>query len=701
MEDGLSLIAAGCANVAAILGIGRLGKVLWPWGVRKLIIARDDDPSGSPGDNALYRGVIRQLGQGLVVHVAPRPRTAAPGANVPLKDANDLHRHDSELVRKWLKAPVAGPEDLGPEARNAALDEISRLSGEHYDRARKATAAMLGLSRVKALDNARTARIAERLAQQMDGDEEEDEAWPDPVTDIGEVLDAAAIEVGRYIKASATAIDAIVLWSAAAHILQRSDLKIIISPRLYIQIPVPNCGKTTLLEIVMAATPRSQMVSSTSVSGLFRETHARKPTWGFDEFDKILQGASQEHLAVLDSGHRRTSAFVIRTTKTADGQFVTERFSTFTAMAFTGIKKLPDAMASRCITIALQRAGIAEELEHLIDGSSVKLIEIRRKLARWGQDLTELPVVDRPRELRNRLGDNWYVIRQIAKAAGDEWCRRAMAAALTPTMARDTNVTLALLDAIWRAFGESKRSRMHTANLLSELLDMDEGWWREARHGQPITSYFLRDSLEDMLPPDPEAIAPRRWREGAGNPQFGYDVLHFKDAFQRYLGRGLPVQVADEAQRQGSGAQSKSNQESDKASPEQTAREKTPKRSDTSDHPTHGHETEDTSEAYSGSDGCRMPVSDQANAARKRHIAERERRIAVQKRSAADPTRASDTAFDTAFDTEKNEQNEATTWTDVGLPDVSDTKEGSRAHTASERRNRPKGAAGRKPRKAM
>ena len=48
VEDGLSLVEAGAANaVAAILGIGRLGKVRWPWGARKLLIARDDDTPGS------------------------------------------------------------------------------------------------------------------------------------------------------------------------------------------------------------------------------------------------------------------------------------------------------------------------------------------------------------------------------------------------------------------------------------------------------------------------------------------------------------------------------------------------------------------------------------------------------------------------------------------------------------------------------
>ncbi len=113
VEDGLSLVEAGAANVAAILGIGRLGKVRWPWGARKLLIARDDDPPGSPADNALYRGVIRQRGEGLMAYILPRPRMIAPDAKVPIKDANDLYRYDLAKVWEWLNAPAIGPEDLG------------------------------------------------------------------------------------------------------------------------------------------------------------------------------------------------------------------------------------------------------------------------------------------------------------------------------------------------------------------------------------------------------------------------------------------------------------------------------------------------------------------------------------------------------------------------------------------------------------
>ena len=103
VEDGLCLVAAGAANVAAILGVGRLGKVLWPWGVRRLVIARDDDAPGTTGDNALYRGVIRQRGEGLSAYILLRPRMLAPNANVTIKDANDLHLHDPTKVWEWLE----------------------------------------------------------------------------------------------------------------------------------------------------------------------------------------------------------------------------------------------------------------------------------------------------------------------------------------------------------------------------------------------------------------------------------------------------------------------------------------------------------------------------------------------------------------------------------------------------------------------
>ena len=103
--------------------------------------------------------------------------TLAPDAIGPDqgRDANDLYRYDLAKIWEWLNAPAIGPEDLGHEARNAALDEVSRLSDEQYERARRATAPMLGFGRVNALDRARAppASLNARLRKSDDEDEEE------------------------------------------------------------------------------------------------------------------------------------------------------------------------------------------------------------------------------------------------------------------------------------------------------------------------------------------------------------------------------------------------------------------------------------------------------------------------------------------------------------------------------------------------
>jgi hypothetical protein len=178
-----------------------------------------------------------------------------------------------------------------------------------------------------------------------------------------------------------------------------------------------------------------------------------------------------------------------------------------------------------------------------------------------------------------------------------------------------------------------------------------------------------------MLPSNAEEIAPRRWREGSGNPQFGYDVLHLKDAFQRYLGKGLP----------GAGAEKDGAQDS---------AQNDPKTSDTSAQPTLKPESGDIPKAYSRSDAGRMLERERAQRALKRSLEVRTRKL--EGRSRINPTSAG--ASDGASDTEKHQQNEATPGIGVGRSDVSDGLGVSRASSAPEP-PKPKGAGGRKKRK--
>ena len=176
---------------------------------------------------------------------------------------------------------------------------------------------------------------------------------------------------------------------------------------------------------------------------------AQRPTLLIDEGDNFIHTSQgKEAMSVLNSGHRRRTAFVERTERTDDGQFEVVRFSTFTAIAFASIKLLPETLQNRCIAVVLRRALTGEKHEHLRGGESPVLFELRRKFIRWAQDLTALPDIALDPRLENRKGDNWYWLFRIAEEAGGEWPARALAAAIgadDEAAAADQNDVTALL----------------------------------------------------------------------------------------------------------------------------------------------------------------------------------------------------------------------------------------------------------------
>jgi hypothetical protein len=91
---------------------------------------------------------------------------------------------------------------------------------------------------------------------------------------------------------------------------------------------------------------------------------------------------------------------------------------------------------------------------------------------------------------------------------------------------------------------------MHTSEMVQKLMALDDGRWRVANKSKPIDEYYLRDKLKGYVTPqgkDGAKMPPRQWRpKGYTTMKCGYHELHFKDAFQRYLGRGLPSEASPE-----------------------------------------------------------------------------------------------------------------------------------------------------------
>ena len=366
---------------------------------------------------------------------------------------------------------------------------------------------------------------------------EEEEPWPDPVTDVGGLLDEIVTILRRYIVMEERHFHSVALWIALAHLLQRVDLGVNVAPRLAIQSPAPDCGKTTLLMLVACGVPRARMAGDISPASLFRLVDALHVSLLLDEADNMFNGVSDQLLLqVVNSGHRRKVAFVERVDTLPDGTKKTVRFSTFTAIAYAGIKELPPTQQSRCVAIKLQAATAAElrKIEHLVDDDSPEMRIICRKLIRWSADLKELPKIDRPVELLNRLGDNWYPMRQIAKLAGGAWLQRAFNAAQESKVnAGDKGDLPALLASLHQIFREPPIERLQTGEIVQKLLAEPEGPWREKHKGKPINEYYLRDSLREVIPKDRPDW--RKWKDGTRWARGYYHDL-FLGAWERYLG---------------------------------------------------------------------------------------------------------------------------------------------------------------------
>ena len=322
-----------------------------------------------------------------------------------------------------------------------------------------------------------------------------------------------------------------------SHLLQRADLGVNVAPRLAIQSPAPDCGKTTLLMLVACGVPRRRMAGDISPASLFRLVDALHVTLLLDQADNMFNGLSDQLLLqVVNSGHRRKTAFIERVDTLPDGTKKTVRFSTFTGIAYAGIKELPPTQQTRCIAIKLQAATAAElkNIEHLVDDDSPEMRIVCRKLIRWSADLKELPKIDRPTELLNRLGDNWYPMRQIAQLASGAWVQRAFNAAQESKVnAADKGDLPALLGSILQIFREPPIERLQTGEIVQKLLAEPEGPWREKHKGKPINEYYLRDILREVIPKD----SPKwRMRKEGSKPVRGYHHDLFLGAWERYLG---------------------------------------------------------------------------------------------------------------------------------------------------------------------
>jgi len=171
---------------------------------------------------------------------------------------------------------------------------------------------------------------------------------------------------------------AIGLWTLFAYTLDSFD----VAPRLAITSPTMRSGKTTLLSILTGLVPRALLASNISPASTFRVIESARPTLLIDEADTFAR-ENEELRGILNSGHSRDAAFVVRT----EGEgHEPRRFSTWGAMAVAGIGRLPATWLDRSIIIALKRKSPAEKIERLTRERKKALEPLARMAVRWAAD---------------------------------------------------------------------------------------------------------------------------------------------------------------------------------------------------------------------------------------------------------------------------------------------------------------------------
>jgi putative DNA primase/helicase len=417
------------------------------------------------------------------------------------------------------------------------LKELAEMSPAQYGRCRDDLAAKLGIAK-SYLDQEYQERRKRVRAEDSDDDFLADpEPWPEPV-DGADLLDLLSKTVAVHVVLPNAAAEAIALWVLLAHAHDCFD----ISSLLCATSPTPECGKTTLLTFLSRICPRALLASNISPASVFRAVEKWSPTLLVDEADTFLRD-NEELRGILNSGHNRGSAYVIRTVGESHEP---ARFCTWTAKVLALIGKLPPTLASRSIHIELRRKMASEDVTELREGRLGHLKPILRQAARWAQDNMDAlrsAEPEMPKSLYGRAADQWRPLLAVADRAGSQWPKRARRVAETlGGRCIEQTAGVMLLDDIRSIFAERADDQISSASTIDSLTSMEDRPWPEWKSGKSMTARQLAKMLE------PFGIGPKQlWI--AGCKQRGYERAQFEEAFGRYLEdlSGSPVEPLETA----------------------------------------------------------------------------------------------------------------------------------------------------------
>lgn len=220
-------------------------------------------------------------------------------------------------------------------------------------------------------------------------------------------------------------LDLLTLWAAHTHLVKETYT----TPRLLIESPVPESGKTTVLEhLERLCVKPLQMASVSSPSMLTRVLDNGIRTFLIDEADRSLRDDKpgvEELLAVLNSGYKKGATRPVLV-QGKGGNWDTVEMPTFAPVAMAGNQpNLPEDTLSRTIRVLLMpdHLGTVEDSDwELIEDEAA---EIAEELTLWAIGVAdEVRIGERPtlpEGAKARTKERWMPLKRVAVAAGGRW----------------------------------------------------------------------------------------------------------------------------------------------------------------------------------------------------------------------------------------------------------------------------------------
>jgi hypothetical protein len=208
-------------------------------------------------------------------------------------------------------------------------------------------------------------------------------------------------------------------------------------------------------------------------------------------------------------------------------------------------RDLPDTIADRAFKIEVERKPRGTKVKRLRRRDTGPLTELAQKAARWAADNVQVlseAEPPMPAGLNDRAADAWELCIAIADRTGGHWPQRARWAALKisgdSAIADEESLGVQLLSDIRDIFEklnpaepDKTEQRLHSADIVKELGEMEHRPWAEFRKDRSITTPQLARLLRKYH------ITPTLVRAGP-EPKVvarGYRRTQFEKAFEQYL----------------------------------------------------------------------------------------------------------------------------------------------------------------------